>query len=145
METRNAAWFRRAAAAERAKAAEATRRAELWDRTAAELEDLKAGEQHLKVSNSMTNAHRLALSGAHAPKDEFVAVLNAAGYSIRSLATDVGVSQATLNAHRKPKTDRNSRPIPQERADKVAKLTKSKEHPKGWPADAAHWPCGISS
>ena len=86
----------------------------------------------------MVPAHKLAIAKARAPKDPFVAAIVKRGYSIRSLAAEVGVSQATLQAHRRPRKDPNSRPIPQARAERVRELT-------GWPADAAHWPSGLAS
>lgn len=86
----------------------------------------------------MEAGHKVALSGARAPKDKFVAALNKAGYSMRSLASEIGVSHPTLMAHRKPRSDKNHRPIPTDRAEKIAAKT-------GWPADAAHWPAGLSS
>jgi len=92
-----------------------------------------------KVSSDMVASHRIALSQSRNRKsaDPFLPAIRARGYTLRSLATALDVSQPTLSAHRKPKGHANSRPIPRERAGRIASLT-------GWPADARHWPAGIS-
>lgn len=85
----------------------------------------------------MDAVHRIAISEAAAPKDKFLKTIREAGYTLHSLAGALAISGATLHAHRQPKGEKNSRPCPQERADRVEKLT-------GWKATAANWPAGIS-
>lgn len=104
---------------------------------------LRKGEQSVSVHGSMLESHRLAISAGHSRKarkadeDPFFAAINKRGHSMRSLAATVGIKPATLSAHRKPTTDRNHRPIPRERAERIKVLT-------GWPADDKHWPAGFS-
>lgn len=103
---------------------------------------LRTGEHSSKVG-PMVSVHRLAISRGRAAQGddaeflEHVGAHRPKGYSLRSLADALKVSAATLHAHRKPKGEPNSRPCPTERAEHVKRLT-------GWPADAAHWPAGLS-
>jgi hypothetical protein len=106
-----------------------------------EREGLHSVSTRAKVSTDMVDAHRVAISSGRAKAigagDPFLAAIQAAGYSLRSLAEAIGISQASLSAHRKARAHRDSRPIPAARAAAIAKLT-------DWPADARHWPCGLS-
>lgn len=122
---------------------EAGRLAAALEEAAAAREALRSGEQMRIVSSDMLDqAHKTAISAgqrrAAGGDDAFGRAINAAGYSVRSLAAALGVSQALVHAHRKAKGEANSRPIPRERAEQIEQLTK-------WPADARHWPCGIAS
>jgi len=127
-----------------AEAAAAIRLAEMLEREAAERERertaLSPREQLRNVNSDMLPTdHRTAISAGQRRRDEaFGRAINKAGYSLRSLAAALEVSPAMLHAHRQPKAEANSRPIPAARAERVRELT-------GWPDDAAHWPCGIAS
>lgn len=95
-----------------------------------------------RVSSDMVDSHRIALSESRNREsvDPFLPAIRAAkpkGFTLRSLAAELDISQPTLSAHRLPKSNPNHRKIPQARADRIEELT-------GWPADARHWPCGIS-
>jgi hypothetical protein len=90
-----------------------------------------------KVNSSMENVHRIAISKGRTGKDPFALTYQTKGFTLRSLAAALEVSPATLAAHRRPKSETNHRPIPESRAARVFELT-------GWPADARHWPAGIS-
>jgi hypothetical protein len=92
----------------------------------------------------MLNVRGLAISKGHAKAggrgDKFLAHIQDVqphGFTLRSLALAIRVAPATLHAYRRPKGAPNSRPIPAARAARIERLT-------GWPADAAHWPSGIS-
>lgn len=107
---------------------------------------LQAITKPAKVMSDMVESHRVALSvsavkrlkrGRSVPDAAFMAAIQAKGYTQATLAAAVGIKQPTLSAHRKAKDDPNSRPIPTARAERIQQLT-------GWPADARHWPCGLS-
>ena len=108
-------------------------------------EGLQPREHSARVSTGpMVDDHRIAISAGRSKQergkkdpDPFIATLNEAGYSLRSLAPELGIKPATLSAHRKAKNEPNSRPIPRDRAAKIKALT-------GWPDDARHWPCGFA-
>lgn len=94
--------------------------------------------------SSMQDVHRVAHSKGMKSRDAFLRAIQKArndtaphGYSMRSLAAALGISPAAVASHRLPKSDPNHRPIPAVRAERIQDLT-------GWPADAAHWPAGIS-
>jgi hypothetical protein len=91
----------------------------------------------VKVNTSMENVHRVAISRGRAESDPFLTAIQGHGFTLRSLAAAVEVSPATLSAHRKARKEPNSRPCPQGRASRICELT-------GWPADAKHWPAGLS-
>lgn len=75
---------------------------------------------------------RLAISRGQAKKgDPWAAALRKAKLTQNGLATKLGVSQTLLSLYRK-----GDRPIPRERADKVASLI-------AWPVTAKNWPGGI--
>jgi hypothetical protein len=117
----------------------------------------KREQKRRVVTKPMVDDHRLAISagrakqerskqerskpggGAKAPKaaNPFIDALNAAGFSLRSLAPQLHVKPSTISAHRLPKGHPDSRAIPRERAVQIRRLT-------GWPDDARHWPCGIA-
>lgn len=84
------------------------------------------------VNVNMNADHRLAISKG-AKSDPFQKAITKRGYSQNSLARAIGINPAVLSLHRN-----KLRRIPKARAEQIAKLT-------GWPADAAHWPCGIVS
>ncbi len=86
-----------------------------------------------KVSGNMVTDRRLAISKGRTGKDKFASAYRAKGYTLRSLAEKVGCSHTMLSMHRAE----DGRPIPQERAEEIAKLL-------DWPADKSHWPNGIS-
>lgn len=94
-----------------------------------------------RVNTNMVSVHRVAISkGRSRRNDAFIAHIGnhkPKAYTLRSLAEALNISSSTLHAHRKPKGEPNSRPCPVERAETVKRLT-------GWPADAAHWPAGLS-
>jgi hypothetical protein len=99
-----------------------------------------------KVMSDMVDSHRVALSVSRvkrlkrdkgAPDGPFMTAIQAKGFTQATLAQAIGIKQPTLSAHRKPKGDPNSRPIPTARAQRIQELT-------GWPADSRHWPCGLS-
>lgn len=114
--------------------------ADVIERASRELEGLQDGEAVSSVTTGMVDAHKTAISAARrGERDaEFGETINAAGYSVRSLAAALAVSPAALHAHRAARGEKNSRPIPAARAAHIQQLT-------GWPADEAHWPCGIAS
>jgi len=87
----------------------------------------------------VTMNDRLAISAAVSDSDFLDAIRTGTpeAHTARSLADKIGISVALLCAHRKPAGHPNSRPIRRRRARIIAQLT-------GWPADAAHWPCGFS-
>lgn len=90
----------------------------------------------VNVSTQMASTDRsLSISAGHSKKrgDSFMAVIRSKGYTMRSLAAELGTHASLLSVQRK-----GDRPIPRERAEKIQQLT-------GWPADAAHWPGGIVS
>jgi len=121
------------------KRAAECRRHEKELRAAAEEEATKqvlhTGHVLSRVDNtSMDNSHRLAISRSRSkgmPRDPFSAACRKASLTRGGLARALGIDPALLSRYRK-----GTRPIPQERADKVKALT-------GWPADKAHWPGGI--
>ena len=101
------------------------------------------GSSTVNSAMELSSVHRLAISKGAARESADAKFLDAIrkakpqGFSLRSLARAVGVSPSTLAAHRLPKDDPNHRTCPQSRADQIEKLT-------GWPADAKHWPAGLS-
>jgi hypothetical protein len=94
--------------------------------------------------NGMQDVHRVAHSKGMKSRDAFLRAIHKVrtdaaphGNSLRSLAEALDISPASLSQHRLPKKDPNHRPCPEARALRIQDLT-------GWPADAAHWPAGIS-
>jgi hypothetical protein len=88
-------------------------------------------------SEQMQLENRIAISKGRsaASEDPFFATIRAAkpkGFTLRSLAKRIGSQASLLSMQRK-----GDRPIPRARAEEIAKLT-------GWPADAKHWPGGLS-
>lgn len=98
---------------------------------------LHQGPTKVNVSrdNMQATDRSLSISAGHSKKrgDSFMAVIRSKGYTMRSLASELGTHASLLSVQRK-----GDRPIPRERAEKIQQLT-------GWPADAAHWPGGIVS
>lgn len=99
------------------------------------------GRERKSIVNSdmqLTKEHRLALSaGRPGASSAFLKAIRKAGYTLNSLAKKLGVSPSLLSMHRRAKADPNARPIPEARAREIEALT-------GWPADAAHWPAGLT-
>lgn len=91
-------------------------------------------QKSIVVNNDMDNSHKLAISRSRqraTPRDPFSQACRKAGLTRGGLARALNIDPALLSRYRK-----GTRPIPQERADKVKALT-------GWPADKSHWPGGI--
>lgn len=123
-----------------------TRKLEALQRVQAELIEAVVEEQRaLRVHSSSVNTrseqmqieNRIAISKGRSEgsTDPFMAAIRAVkprGYTLRSLAKRVGTPASLLSMQRK-----GDRPIPRARAEEIAKLT-------GWPADAKHWPGGLS-
>lgn len=85
-------------------------------------------------SNQMDPAHRLAISRGRSSSKvdpKFKAAYRSKGYTLTSLAGAVDCDAPLLSKYR-----RQLRRIPQDRAEKIARLIP-------WPADQAHWPGGI--
>lgn len=98
---------------------------------------LRRREQSAKVVNSaveLAPAHRIAISKGRKGKSPFLDAVRASGYTLRGLAEAVGCLPSLLSMYR---SSDEPRPIPRDRAEAIEKLT-------GWPADAKHWPGGIS-
>jgi hypothetical protein len=111
----------------------------------AELFEAVAAEHRLPVHRSSVNTRseqmqlesRIAISKGRSARSEdpFFVTIRAAkpkGFTLRSLAKRIGEQPSLLSMQRK-----GDRPIPRARAEEIAKLT-------GWPADAKHWPGGLS-
>lgn len=129
--------------------------AEAMGTTAEKRDAFKRGDESIalqpitkpaKVMSDMVDSHRVALSVSRvkrlkrdkaAPDGPFMTAIQAKGFTQATLAAAIGIKQPTLSAHRKPKGDPNSRPIPTARAQRIQELT-------SWPADSRHWPCGLS-
>lgn len=79
----------------------------------------------------MQDETRVAISQGsenRAGDSKFFEAIRAKGYTLTSLAEEIGESKTLLSLQRK-----GAKPMPIERARKVQKLT-------GWPADLKHWP-----
>lgn len=86
-----------------------------------------------RVNTSMVSEHRVAISKGRTPRNPFMAKVQASGLTLRSLADKLKVPVSLLSMYRTG----GGRPIPRDRAERIAKLT-------GWPADLAHWPNGFA-
>lgn len=141
---RLAAGHRRQAERLEAAAAERLRLAGILRKQAEELEGFadigekqplhKSHALSIVGKSNMDNDHRLNISRSRsraAPRDSFSSACRKAKLTQGGLARALQIDPALLSRYRK-----GTRPIPQERADKVKALT-------GWPADKAHWPGGI--
>jgi len=98
---------------------------------------LRRREQQGNVNSStveMAPAHRIALSKASKSKGPFLDAVRAKGYTLRGLADAVGCLPSLLSMYR---NSDEPRPIPRDRAEAIEKLI-------GWPANAKHWPGGIT-
>lgn len=82
--------------------------------------------------DQLTDTHRLNISASRGGSDPFLRNIRAAGYTLRSLAKECGVSASMLSMNRR------THGVPKARAEKIQALT-------GWPADRRHWPAGILS
>jgi len=108
---------------------------ELREAAASTKQVLHTGHVLSRVDNtSMDNSHRINISRSRSrgrPNDPFSTACRRAKLTQGGLAQALGIDPALLSRYRK-----GTRPIHQERADRVKALT-------GWPADKAHWPGGI--
>lgn len=86
------------------------------------------------LTGNMVTDRRLAISKGRTGKDPFATAYRTKGFTLRSLAEEVGCSHTMLSMHRAVV---DGRPIPRDRADAIAALIP-------WPADLRHWPNGFS-
>lgn len=114
----------------RAGLATALREIELYDQLLALHRDVNSSTVHSE--HMQADSRNIAISEGHDRKDPFLKAIRAKGFTLRSLAAEIGEQPSLLSMQRS-----GDRPMPYERAKKIEKLT-------GWPATAANWPGGLS-
>lgn len=103
---------------------------ERWERAQVEAMVLSKPAARATVNNMFTS-HALATSAGKGKGDPMIVALNAAGYSVRSIAPKVGATASAISMAR-----RGDRPIKRAVAEKIQQLTRYK-------ATGANWPGGI--
>jgi len=119
----------------------AERQRDQWAREADEMDSIAGTNEVLTKtpglsrvdSTPMEDSHKLAISRGRSSGGDraFKVACRSKGYTLTSLAAAVGCDVSLLSKYRQ-----KLRPIPQERAEKIAQLIP-------WPADKGHWLGGI--